>query len=283
MRKLMITTAFWLALLLSLIPMVAVPTGVQAQGTDVPWEITEDTTWTRAGSPYNLNGKVVTVHNDNQPVTLTIEAGAEIRCLYHHRAPFNENRWSGITVGKNGAVKVLGTEANPVVFTTDNQETRSEKKPSGDWNSVFIQADSRASETIIQHAIFEYGGARGNGSLTVEGGSPQIRDSVFRLNGASGIDVRNGATPTITNCRFESNAWAIALGDSFPSMVDNSFADDQAVLLEGDITRSGTLRVPGGLDNGSVAPYDLGYRTGLNVSNAENSIALTIEAGVEIR
>ncbi|MBN1322428.1 MAG: right-handed parallel beta-helix repeat-containing protein [Methanotrichaceae archaeon] len=267
----------------------ALPATAAGKGTVVNGDITEDTRWTLGGSPYILDGMAITIHNDDRSATLTIEAGVEVRARSYRGDPWgiNPTHHGGITVGKNGALKVLGSALNPVVFTSASDE-----RNAGDWSSIVIAADSRASETVIQNAIIEYSGFT-NAAISIEGGTPRISSTHFRFIDANGIYIKDGATPTIEYCRFENNSeYAIMLDDSIPHLANNSFANDQVIGFniglygrnrQQPITHSGTLDVPGVMDNGRVAPYDLGNCLGIRIFNETTPVTLTIDAGVVVQ
>ena len=81
--------------------------------TDISSDITENTTWDLAGSPYILTG-YIDVTSPDDPV-LIVEAGVEVR--------FNSN--ASLRIGNNtysenmGGLMVQGTEADPVLFTSN--------------------------------------------------------------------------------------------------------------------------------------------------------------------
>jgi hypothetical protein len=81
--------------------------------TDITSDITTDATWDLAGSPYILTGDI-DVTSPDDPV-LTVEAGVEVR--------FNSN--ASLRIGNNtysenmGGLMVQGTEADPVLFTSN--------------------------------------------------------------------------------------------------------------------------------------------------------------------
>ena len=265
------------------------PATAAGKGTVVNDDITEDTLWNIEGSPYVLDGRVITIHHDDRSVNLTIDAGVEIQARSYAGDIWgiNPTKHGGITVGKNGALKVLGRSEKPVRFTSASDE-----KNTGDWSSIVIAADSRASETVIQNAIIEYAGFS-NAGISIYGGTPRISHTHFRFISANGIYTEGGATPTIEDCRFENNSgYAILLDDSLPHLANNSFANDQVIgfntrLYGGHrqqpITHNGTLGVPGVQDNGRIAPYDLGNCLGIRIFNESFPVTLTITAGVVVQ
>lgn len=95
--------------------------------------ISEHTTWTREGSPYEIVGPV-TVAKD---VVLMIEPGVEVR--------FGQGM--GLTV--NGQVKAEGSVDQPIVFT--RRETASS------WRRI----DITGNENVFRHCFFRFGASQG--------------------------------------------------------------------------------------------------------------------------
>jgi large repetitive protein len=95
------------------LPMLFVTAFTASAETEITSNITINTTWDLAGSPYILTGDI-DVSADADPV-LTVEAGVEVR--------FNSN--ASLRIGNNtysenmGGLMVQGTEADPVLFTSN--------------------------------------------------------------------------------------------------------------------------------------------------------------------
>jgi len=79
---------------------------IQAE-TIITDDITEDTTWTKAGSPYVIDCyRTCEVGAEDRAITLTIEAGAEV--------VFRTG--DTLLLGDDAALVVNGTETDPVTF-----------------------------------------------------------------------------------------------------------------------------------------------------------------------
>ncbi|MGA8241864.1 MAG: hypothetical protein WB818_14930, partial [Desulfobacterales bacterium] len=97
-------------------------TGTSLAETYVSGNITSDTTWGLAGSPYVVTGDITVYHtsrtNGEYFRKLTIEPGVEVR--------FNPG--TGLYIGKDysgsygyyGALEAQGTAAAPIVFTSNS-------------------------------------------------------------------------------------------------------------------------------------------------------------------
>jgi hypothetical protein len=153
--------------------------------TPVGSSITEDTTWTLAGSPYVLAGDA-TVTEDT---TLTIDPGVVVRS-----AP-------GARLFVAGTLKATGTEADPIVFRRDGTEK---------WGGIVLvgEADVPAdTDTVIQHTIVEFartGLLSRYDAPTVSNNLFASNDSAFQIVGPEGVAV------TISGNQFENNGTGLS-------------------------------------------------------------------------
>ncbi|MBN1889244.1 MAG: right-handed parallel beta-helix repeat-containing protein [Thermoflexales bacterium] len=260
-----------------------------------------------SAAPYYLDHIMTKVYNDAWPITLTIEAGVEVRGS-EWRSWLNCGA-SSLHVGQNAALRIAGTAGQPVTFTRAGETDR--------WGHLVVEANARASETVIEHAVLEYGDARYHNpggdcsyfygeALEIYGGSPTISNTAilsstyngmtlwgqanptiseaqFRYHGERGVDIQEYANATIVNSDLRGNGvQAIRFsGGHVPSLSGNTFGDDQVIGFDTDITQTASLPLPGWRDNGTVAPYVLGRWD--TVVSSTHPITLTIAPGVEIR
>jgi parallel beta-helix repeat protein len=150
MKKPLLTLLFIVALLLSAFAGTGHLETVHA-ATDVNGIISSDTTWTKAGGPYELKGPVAV----NQGVTLTIEAGTTINLNTHY-------------IQVNGTLRARGTEAERIIFNVGQIVFTS---VSSGWN------EQSGSGCIIEKSNFTsgyHGDTLITGDVTIEGASPKV-------------------------------------------------------------------------------------------------------------
>lgn len=272
-------------------------------------EITTSTTWTAANSPYILPGGNTTdeiaiyIHNDNQPVTLTIEAGVTIIGMVYDVSfgggTVNTEPQS-ILVGKNGAIKALGTSSNPVKFTSDESTIGKSQ-----WGGIYFEDDANDAGSEFNYTIFEGAGYEFDGAVVIESGSPKFNYCTFENNNRGitgyefaapivlnsffnnnndGIDLDGGGA-VITGNTFTDNGTAIDLWFNFPSVLENNLlADDQEIILPEIINSNTVVNVPGFYISGGVVPYLLRYPGSVNdISVTVKTSKLEINKGVIIR
>jgi len=209
--------------------------GLAHAQTNVSGSIFEDTTWTLAGSPYNVTGNVLV-----QPtVTLTIEPGVVVN--------FSSDR----ALIVSGTLVARGTAEQQITFTSG-----------GIWayirfNDSAVDASLTVDRTyvggsILEHCIIEKGGnqtaAANNGAvqcvqalpfidncifrnnqdrpliITPTNGTFTVRDSVFTGNNVgsstAGVEVASGSgiamNTEILGCEFSGNtgSYVIVLADT---------------------------------------------------------------------
>lgn len=107
--------------------------------TSVTESITTNTTWTKAGSPYDLDAVQLEV---KEGATLTIDAGVTV--------DFNVSEYFFIY----GTINAVGTEAEPVVFTS-HEGLEGLGQP-GQYAGVLVR--SKNAKSSFSHTTFRYGG-----------------------------------------------------------------------------------------------------------------------------
>ncbi|MFO0874924.1 MAG: right-handed parallel beta-helix repeat-containing protein [Phycisphaerales bacterium] len=170
--------------------------------------ILANTSWTLAGSPYNVQTSIIIGAN----ATLTIQPGTTVKV-----AP-----GLGITVGSNafgpGALVALGTPANPIHFTS-NVGFPGAPAP-GDWkdisfspfavDAVYDGGGNYLSGSVLKDCIVEFAGSgpATNGAVTIDSSSPFITATEIRNNKRAGIYATVATAPAlrVTNCDIHDNS-----------------------------------------------------------------------------
>ena len=172
--------------------------------TSVGGPILTDTTWSAAGSPYQVTSSVL-IGGDS---TLVIEPGVEVRI----------GAGLGITIGSAGfgpgTLVARGTAIAPIVFTSDLQDSM--VPAAGDWNAITfgdqaVDANFTApggaylSGSVLEHCIVEYagGGGTGSGAIVLSACTPWIADVLIRDSAATGIRAALTGSPAIRIERSE--------------------------------------------------------------------------------
>jgi hypothetical protein len=177
-----------LALLLLSLTVVEVPM-VKAD-TQVGGPIVSDTTWDVAHSPYVAVNSVEVLEG----VTLTVEPGVTVRFR------------SGAGVQVNGELIALGTEGQPIIFTS------AETTPGpGDWGNIEFTTTaitttmdtegSYVSGSVLGYCVVEYAGSGADSAIAVR--SLLIDHCAVQSNSARGISAT--VSSRITNNTVSSN------------------------------------------------------------------------------
>jgi hypothetical protein len=172
--------------------------------------------------------------------------------------------------GGSATLSAVGTEAEPITFTSSNPNPRA-----GDWQCIHLDGDG----SELDHVVVEYGGAAcgatgaGREGMVQVYGSPRgITHSALR--DSSTVAVQLGGTPTLfQNNTFERNTLAPirASANSLTSIgTPNTFDAGDVILVESAlVTRTGTWANHG-------IPYR--FLAGFGAQGA-----ITVAAGVEIQ
>lgn len=226
--------------------------------TIVGQNITTNTVWTKAGSPYQLSQTIFV----KPGAILTIEPGVEV-----------------IAAGQffliiEGNLVAEGTEAEPILFT-------SVTKQPGAWYGLKIGYSSEQPATArLYYAIVEYAlpsNLPNDGGLTAREAILDIRHSTFRNSAGNGIAVNGPVTMTISDSRFENNGLAALYIYANPRQphLHNLTASGNGADT---VTYYATM-IEDGLTLAKVGlPYQ--FKGGMTVKETG---ALTLTAGVEVR
>ncbi|GMR11320.1 MAG: hypothetical protein BMS9Abin28_2150 [Anaerolineae bacterium] len=122
---------------------------------------------------------------------------------------------AGQSLFVEGALRVLGTGADPVYITSYRDDTiggdtnggGASTGSQGDWKRIEFTADSDDAASLIDHAVIRFGGevhGTDYGAVTIVSASPTIQNSVITQNEFSGI-LTQLATPNLGCNDIHSN------------------------------------------------------------------------------
>jgi len=247
-------------------------------------DITQNTTWDLAGSPYIVLGSI-TVKNG---ATLTIEPGVEVRA--------EVGAGVLITIGgifTNGTLIADGTEQLPILFTSNTNN----KQP-GDWAGIALVQGTQDS-TVLNYCTIEYAGSLG---LNMTGSSAAtVTNSIIRKSSGDGVEMTNSITfdgNTVT----ENNGKGIRISGGLPTIRNTTISNNGGIAVTAfsikDVRNMSTGNVITGNGQDMIEWTDPAT-TNVNFSmtlhhqgvpyvasstiKITNNSTLTIEPGVEIR
>jgi len=152
--------------------------------------ITQDSTWTKARSPYVISGDVIV---DNG-ATLTIEPGVE--CIIRAEGSENAGYWDGLTeiVLNSGIIQAIGTEQDSIWF-------HGEAETPNAWGGFYMQHQNPDT------SAFEY---------------CKIENAMIAIFQNSNSNENSMQISRINNCSFYYNYTNIFIEGGLPSTIENN-------------------------------------------------------------
>ena len=262
--------------------------------------INTDSTWTLAGSPYHILDDLTIGTN----VILHIEADVVIKFKYEQSSYNNWNREVCLTV--NGILDVQGTQTNPVVFTSElddsyggdsNGDGNTTVPAKGNWGYIRFNTPS-AITNIFEHAIVNYGGRRQTGyssynnyALWIYGTTTSVTVQNCEFSDASDQTIRidNTIADILNNTISNSTSWAIYGNSSTGNITANSIDNCgngiyyKASTILGDIANNVINNCSGTgiyyLGNGNSSAII----SGNDISNSNNAIVTDNTGSIDIQ
>lgn len=227
--------------------------------TNVTSNITSDTTWTLANSPYDVLNDISVVED----VTLTIEPGVTVRFANHAR------------LDVRGTLLASGTADNRITFTGSTAQK-------GWWENLAIQGTSIEPNTgsVLDYVTLEYGGETLAGLYLYEA-TVQVSNTIIRNNAMHGISGGNRASANLANVAFENNGtlvthYAVYYADG---SVNPTFANVTATGNTNDVIAIGAGTLSGAhIWEAAGLPYVIAGD--IQVAAAAS---LVVQPGVEVR
>ena len=157
---------------------------IDAQATNVTSNITTNTEWTVAGSPYVIMNAIAV----SSGVTLTVDPGVVVQFVT------GDNH-----LDVHGTLMAVGTSASPISFTS-----ASATPAAGNWGYVSFTAGASASQ--LSYVTFQYGGYYWGAMVFVQGSSPTFDHVTIANSSSIGLDMNTqGGAPTITYSTIADN------------------------------------------------------------------------------
>ena len=149
-----------------------------------------NTVWEKAGSPYLITGDVTV----KEGVTLTVQAGVKVIFLTDSDSTVGGDTPYDSELRVNGILSVVGTEAEPVLFTSSE-----ETKRAGQWGGIYA-ATAKLNYAVVEGMM--YG---------VKGQTVEVNNSIVRMSGGEGIRA-DGGSLVVKKSRIEKcSGWAIVV------------------------------------------------------------------------
>jgi pimeloyl-ACP methyl ester carboxylesterase len=197
--------------------------------TEVTSDVTSETTWDEAGSPYLVYGSV------SVSAPLTIKPGVIVKFQYYGIGP------TGILSVKN-ELNAVGTPEKPITFTSirddiggdDNHDSGASKPGKGDWYGINIYNNTYNSKLEYVSVRYATTGIKYQDYSSSNYRGLILRNSEIKYNEV-GIKVYN-TLPVVENNKIENNKTGIEAYTSktgrVPTFYSNSITGNTIVGLD---------------------------------------------------
>jgi hypothetical protein len=225
-----------IALIITSLVLIVLPSGTVGTPTSVSGLITSDTVWTKAGSPYTLTGNTQV---DNG-VTLTIEPGVTVNLINYY-------------LQINGTLQARGTPGEIINFTTGGAYSSpymsiAFTEFSTRWNEqtqvgcIIENANLTLDKTFsIKNSSPKISNCSIRGTVMIEGGSPIIANNNIKGIATGGAVIIEGGSPEIDYNDISSVYHLAEYGVSFYGS-NNAYIHDNTIH---DVGEAGIGKFPG--------------------------------------
>lgn len=160
----------------------AIPAAAQ---TTISTDITTSTTWTTAGSPYEVTADIRVLNG----AVLTIEPGVVVEM------------GAGTSLLVEGTLIADGTDVDRITFTS-----AAGAPAAGDWNAIEFRNTSN-SGSVFDHVLIEYGGGASRDAMlyyTTGAFAVAVTNSEFRFSAKHGLNLR-ASNVLVEDSHFHDN------------------------------------------------------------------------------
>ena len=157
--------------------------------------------WHKQGVPYLVRNRIMVYGTETTPVLFQIDAGTILRMMPDGHIVIGS--WDNAAL--QGAFSAVGTEGEPIIFTSEDAAP-----PAGRWPGLIFLGGTVGAQTIIQHAVIEYGGAEG-APARMYNSNPTISHTVIRGSNQMGVLMSNSAAVLTDVTVTESAGYAILI------------------------------------------------------------------------
>jgi len=168
--------------------------------TYVTEDITTDTTWDLAGSPYIIESIIYL----QSASTLTIDPGVTVEL----------SNGSSLHTNSGCSIVAVGAEGSEILFTSGR-----ETPGPNDWFAVTV-ASSPAS--VFAHCVFEYG----RYNLSALASDVSLSFCTSRYAEYTGFMFQSNANPTMTSCSASFTEDGVRIYNSSPVITSCNFTDN---------------------------------------------------------
>jgi len=225
------------------------------QGTVINSNITTDTTWTAAGSPYLVSGSMRVIST----TILTVEAGTLVQFA------------QGSDLRIDGRLLAQGNAAQPIHFEGSTAQA-------GWWYGLSFYGSSSApqSSSVLDHVVVADGGRGGYSSIELYYATIALTHSTVRNSLNDGLRGLSGGAANISDSSFISNT-------QFPINFTDGSVNPDLVNLTFNSNGNNAVRIGSGILTGPHRWRALSVPYQIAAITVQTNSVLTLDPGVTVQ
>ncbi|MFH0894507.1 MAG: right-handed parallel beta-helix repeat-containing protein [Bacteroidota bacterium] len=172
-------------------------------------------TWKKSKSPYIIEGEAIIPEGK----TLTIKAGVVVKFKTGEGRDYDMDDFNLGFLRVNGKIIAKGKPSKRILFTGNG---------SGFWGNIYVNSPDQ--NHVFENCVVEKAyyirkvipTDNGTGAITFNKSTGIVKNCILANNGWTGLNCKNGASPTISNCVIYNNEYGLESNTRSTPTIENT-------------------------------------------------------------
>ena len=159
-------------------------------------------TWKKSKSPYIVEGEAIIPEGK----TLTIKPGVVVKFKTGEGRDYDQSDFNLGFIRVNGKIVAKGKSSKRILFTGLG---------SGFWGNIYVNSpdqDHVFENCVVEKAYYVrkiISSDNATGAITFNKSKGVVKNCIIANNGWTGLNCKNGGSPTVTNCILYNNEYGL--------------------------------------------------------------------------